>query len=162
MATYKIVLVGDGQSGKTTFVTQCLSGHFQPLYVSTLGVEVYPLHAKTNVGDTTLNFWDTAGQERYGGLRDGYYLQSHVGLIFADDPSNIPLWYSDLRKTCGNIPIFVVQSKRDSIKTNHVEDYCTRHGLPYLPVSAKDGNTCRDALLKLLKRLNPEVTWVSY
>lgn len=50
MATFKLVLVGDGGVGKTTFVKRHLTGEFEKKYVATLGVEVHPLTFHTNRG----------------------------------------------------------------------------------------------------------------
>ena len=72
---FKLVLVGDGGTGKTTFVKHHLTGEFEKKYVATLGVEVHPLVFHTNRGPIKFNVWDTAGQEKFGGLRDGYYIQ---------------------------------------------------------------------------------------
>lgn len=72
VAEYKLVLVGDGGVGKTTFVKRHLTGEFEKKYIATLGVEVHPMIFYTNHGPIRLNVWDTAGQEKLGGLRDGY------------------------------------------------------------------------------------------
>lgn len=69
---FKLILVGDGGVGKTTFVKRHLSGEFQKKYVATVGVEVHPLSFHTNFGPIIFQCWDTAGQEKFGGLRDGY------------------------------------------------------------------------------------------
>ena len=41
--TFKLILVGDGGTGKTTFVKRHLTGEFEKKYMATLGVEVHPL-----------------------------------------------------------------------------------------------------------------------
>ena len=60
---FKLILVGDGGVGKTTFVKRHLTGEFEKKYVATLGVEVHPLNFHTNRGAIKFNVWDTAGQE---------------------------------------------------------------------------------------------------
>lgn len=69
---FKLVIVGDGGVGKTTFVKRHLTGEFERRYIATVGVEVHPMIFYTNHGPIRFNVWDTAGQEKLGGLRDGY------------------------------------------------------------------------------------------
>ncbi len=74
--TYKIALVGSGNSGKTTWIKKLLTEHFEAKYVSTLGVEVHPVTIQTNKGSIKFNIWDCAGvdkrkqgRSRYGAKR---------------------------------------------------------------------------------------------
>eukprot|EP01083_Nonionella_stella_P019872 55165_1 len=68
----KLVLVGDGGVGKTTFVKRHKSGEFEKKYVATLGVEVNRLTFFTSLGAINFKCWDTAGHEKFAGLRDAY------------------------------------------------------------------------------------------
>lgn len=68
-AEFKVVLVGDGGVGKTTFVRRHQSGEFEKKYIATQGVEVSSITFYTTHGPIRLNLWDTAGQEKLGGLR---------------------------------------------------------------------------------------------
>lgn len=64
---FKLILVGDGGTGKTTFVKRHLTGEFERKYVATLGVDVHPLTFTTTHGPIIFDVWDTAGQEKFGG-----------------------------------------------------------------------------------------------
>ena len=70
--SFKIVVVGDGGVGKTTYIKRHLTGEFERRYIATIGVEVHPMAFYTNYGPVKFNVWDTAGQEKLSGLRDGY------------------------------------------------------------------------------------------
>ncbi|KAA6386284.1 MAG: putative GTP-binding nuclear protein RAN, partial [Streblomastix strix] len=59
--TFKLVLVGDGGVGKTTFVLRHRTGEFEKRYIATIGVDVRNLTLYTNRGPVTFCNWDTAG-----------------------------------------------------------------------------------------------------
>lgn len=93
--TFKVVLVGDGGVGKSTYLEKILTNNFQKKYVPTMGVEVHSLCFETNHGPIVFNCWDTAGQEKFSGLKGSYYalsdayIQSYFYNIFTLSYSNV-------------------------------------------------------------------------
>jgi len=159
---FKLVLIGDGGVGKTTFVKRHLTGEYEKKYIATVGVEVHPLTFFTSRGPLCFCVWDTAGQEKLSGLRDGYYIGGQCGIIMFDVTSrvtykNIPKWHRDLVRVCENIPIVLVGNKVD-IKDRKVKakqiTYHRRHNLQYFDVSAKSNYQFEKPFLWLAKRLS--------
>ncbi|KAF8975580.1 GTP-binding nuclear protein gsp1/Ran [Entomortierella lignicola] len=160
--TFKLVLVGDGGTGKTTFVKRHLTGEFEKKYIATLGVEVHPLKFTTNFGEINFNTWDTAGQEKFGGLRDGYYINGQCGIIMFDLTSritykNVPNWHRDLVRVCENIPIVLCGNKVD-IKERKVKpkaiDFHRKKSLQYYDISAKSNYNFEKPFLWLARKLS--------
>jgi len=160
-ATFKMVLCGDGGTGKTTFVKRHLTGEFEKKYVATLGVEVHPLGFTTNRGPIVFNVWDTAGQEKFGGLRDGYYIQGQCAIIMFDVTSritykNVPTWHKDLVRVCENIPIVLCGNKVD-IKDRKVKakaiTFHRKKNLQYYDISAKSNYNFEKPFLWLARKL---------
>jgi GTP-binding nuclear protein Ran len=158
---FKLVLVGDGGTGKTTFVKRHLSGEFEKKYIATVGVEVHPLLFHTNYGPIVYNVWDTAGQEKFGGLRDGYYVQGQCGIIMFDVTSritykNVPNWHRDLTRVCDNIPIVLCGNKVD-IKERKVKaksiTFHRKKNLQYYDISAKSNYNFEKPFVWLARKL---------
>ena len=54
--TCKLVVVGDGGVGKTTFVKRHKTGEFEKKYLATVGVEIHPMTFYTNHGPSNSKF----------------------------------------------------------------------------------------------------------
>lgn len=169
--TFKLVLVGDGGTGKTTFVKRHLSGEFEKKYIATIGVEVHPLTFHTNCGPIVFNVWDTAGQEKFGGLRDGYYIQGQCGIIMFDVTSritykNVPNWHRDLTRVCENIPIVLCGNKVDvkerKVKAKQIT-FHRKKNLQYYEISAKCNYNFEKPFIWLARKLtgNPNLELVA-
>ena len=61
IAEFKLVIVGDGGVGKTTFIKRHITGEFEKKYIATQGAEISSLLFFTNHGPIKFNIWDTAG-----------------------------------------------------------------------------------------------------
>jgi len=158
---FKLVLVGDGGTGKTTFVKRHRSGEFEKKYEPTIGVEVHPLDFQTSYGKIRFYVWDTAGQEKLGGLRDGYYIHGQCAIIMFDVTSrltykNVPVWHRDLTRVCERIPIVLCGNKVDvrnrQVKAKQVI-FHRKKNLQYYEISAKSNYQYEKPFLYLAKKL---------
>ncbi|KAG9061356.1 GTP-binding nuclear protein gsp1/Ran [Linnemannia hyalina] len=147
--TFKLVLVGDGGTGKTTFVKRHLTGEFEKKYIATLGVEVHPLSFTTNFGQIIFNTWDTGN------------INGQCGIIMFDLTSritykNVPNWHRDLVRVCENIPIVLCGNKVD-IKERKVKpkaiDFHRKKSLQYYDISAKSNYNFEKPFLWLARKL---------
>ncbi|XP_045147609.1 GTP-binding nuclear protein Ran-like [Echinops telfairi] len=111
---FKLELVGDVGTQKTTFVKHHLTGEFEK-YVATLGIEAHPLVVHPNREPFKFNVWDMAGQETFRGMRDGYYIRAQCAIITFDATSMvtykngpcIEVWFKNVKTN----PSFCVTTK---------------------------------------------------
>lgn len=166
MNTYKVVIVGNAATGKTSILNRYVFGKFHDNTPSTIGVEF--THKDTD-DDTKLTFWDTAGQERFQSLMSSYYRGAHA-IMFVYDVTNresflnLEKWwrehlaYGDPR----NCAAMLVGNKTDLqrvVDKKEATAWALGKGLTYSELSSKDGsnvNTTFDTLIHKLKQL-PQV-----
>jgi len=163
---FKIVLVGEGGVGKTTFVKRHKTGEFERRYVATQGAEVHSLKFSTSCGPVWFDLWDTAGQEKLSGLRDGYYIGAHAAILMFDVTarctySKLPGWWKDLSRVCDRIPMVVVGNKVDckdrKVKPKDII-FHRRKNLQYYDVSAKSNYNYEKPFLHILRALSGNPT----
>merc|ERR1712072_558003 len=170
MSDFKLVLIGDGGTGKTAFVKRHLTGEFEKKYEPTIGVEVHPLDFTTSRGQIRFYCWDTAGQEKFGGLRDGYYINGHAAIIMFDVTSrvtykNVPIWHRDLTRVCENIPIVLCGNKVDvkdrKVKPKHILFHRKKPNIQYYDISAKSNYNFEKPFLWIARKLcgTPNLTF---
>lgn len=159
ISTYKLLLVGDGSTGKTTFIKKHRIGQFDLNYNATMGVEIHSLKFHTNKGDVIFNCWDCAGQEKFSGLRSGYYIKTNAALVFFDLGSkltckNAVKWLKDIKKVCGDIPVVLCGNKSD-LKQNKVTATMIPSGQfdEYVELSTKTDSGIASPFLSILKLL---------
>jgi GTP-binding nuclear protein Ran len=159
--TFKVLLLGDGGIGKTTFVNKHIIGEFIQKYVPTIGAEVHPLKFYTTRGEIIFNVWDTAGLHKYGGLRAGYNHQAQCAIIMFDVTArvtyrNVLEWYKDLVRDCKNIPIVLCGNKIDrrdrDVKAKNIAFHRNKN-LKYYDISAKNNCNLEKPFLWLARRL---------
>ncbi|KAH0660842.1 hypothetical protein KY289_029590 [Solanum tuberosum] len=159
---FKLVIVGDGGTGKTTFLKRHLNGEFDRKYEPTISVEVHPLDFFTNYGKIRFNCWDTVGQENFGGVRDNYYIHGQCAIIMFDftvrlSYMNVPTWHRDLFRFCENVPFVLCGNKIDikhkQVKAKEINFYRRKKNWPYYEISAKSNYNLELPFLFLARKL---------
>ena len=113
---YKIIIVGDGGVGKTSFINHHLDNIFTPKYTPTKGKDIYSITFNTNYGNIIFNISDTGGKEKYNGLFNGYYEQVNGAIIMFDTKlsfRSVDKWIADIKNITGEIPISIYKTKSD-------------------------------------------------
>ena len=60
-----LILLGDGQIGKTSLTLRLTGNKFNDSILTTIGKESYIYAINMNGNDLKMKIWDTAGQERF-------------------------------------------------------------------------------------------------
>lgn len=161
MESYQITLIGDGGTGKSSWVKQHIHGYFEKKYVATLGVEVHPMIFETNYGKYQLNIWDTAGQEKFGGLRDGYYINSNAAIIFCSATSKISIdnvidWLVSYRRVREKAPVILLINKIDcdhKSSISKINELVNFLDIPTVMYSVKSRHNFGNEINKILELL---------
>lgn len=137
----KIVFIGNGGCGKTTYLNMLRTGNFERKYIPTMGVEVHPIRVD-GVDDLTFNCWDCAGQERFGGLQEEYYKGAHTILVCFTQSSklevkSIPGWIKMARDTCPEVKIILLGMKSDLPAIPGLLPIIRQTNLPFCSISTK-------------------------
>ena len=153
---HKILVVGEGNTGKTCLIRRYVHNIFQSTNKATIGVDFALKVLNQNNRSITLQIWDIAGQERYGQMTRVYY-QAAVGAMVVCDasrPDTMDLaikWKQDLdsKVFLGNtgrtIPCVLLVNKVDLLEggkcgksKDEMDAFCREHGfVGWFETSAK-------------------------
>eukprot|EP00048_Salpingoeca_helianthica_P021202 m.10927 g.10927 ORF g.10927 m.10927 type:complete len:239 (-) comp5698_c0_seq1:24-740(-) len=82
---FKVLVVGDVSTGKTSLLKRYVHGMFSTTYRATLGVDFAMRTVDCDDGvSITLQFWDIAGQERQRNMSHVYFKGARAALVVFD------------------------------------------------------------------------------
>lgn len=114
----KIVILGDGASGKTSLLNVFTRGYFPHVYEPTV-FENYVHDIFIDGQPVQLSLWDTAGQEEFDRLRSLSYSDTHtIMLCFSvdsrDSLENVQTkWVGEIADHCEGVKLVLVALKCD-------------------------------------------------
>ena len=82
--SYKIVMLGECGSGKSSIADKFVDDNFQSTQTSTIGVDFFNKIVEYNGNVFKIQIWDTAGQEKFYNLVCSYFRDCALGIIVFD------------------------------------------------------------------------------
>ena len=164
--TFKILLLGDQNVGKTSFMLRYCDNGFDGETVCTVGVDSKIKTINKNNKEIKLKIYDTAGQERFRSIVKNYY-KGADGILLLYDISNlssfesITNWIKSLRDAINldEISIFVIGNKCDVLQEERkVTEEMKRKleeeiGMKIIETSAKNNINIEEAFDSLVNNL---------
>ena len=141
-STFKIVLFGDSQTGKTTLAHRFLTNLFKGSISMTLGVDFLLKAIEMDGEKIKLQIWDFAGEERFRFLFPSY-IRGANGAIFMYDITNygslvhVEEWFEILEGEINyKLPLVFVGGKTD---LNHLKEVSTKKAMNIAKSKGADG-----------------------
>ncbi|KAG0172281.1 rab32, member RAS oncoprotein [Apophysomyces sp. BC1015] len=170
---YKILVVGDLGTGKTSIIRRYVHNIFSSNYKSTIGVDfalkVIQWSPEIIV---RLQLWDIAGQERFGNMTRVYYKEALGAFVVYDVTrtqtfEGVTKWKEDIDAKVslpgawggGHIPVVLLANKSDLIAEGHgqpvnvseMNRFCEDNGfVKWFETSAKDNTNIDEAARDLI------------
>ena len=173
--TFKIVLIGDMQVGKTSIRERYMGEGFPTHYMPTLGADFSIKDIDLETAKIRWMIWDLAGHHTFSVVRERYYYGA-VGALVVYDITNkesfdhIPLWIDEFWKNSFNnkkFPILLIGNKIDlewkrKVMEEQIAEYleklnqeCHSYGfhVDHIYTSAKNNININDAFKKFAQIL---------
>ena len=147
---FKIILVGEANSGKTTLVNLFCDNSYRDYYDPTIGVEFMSTMINESEKNIKLQFWDTAGQQIFAPIIKQYY-KNIAGMFYVIDLTNrtsirkIDYWLNEYRRNKSeNSPAYIVvignkcESNKRVISEKEITEIFKDKNIFYIETSALD------------------------
>jgi len=167
---YKILLLGDCSSGKTSLIYRLTYNNFLEYYVSTIGIDFNIKSLVVNDKKVKLQIWDSCGQERFNALTRSYYRNSDAFIICYDISSyksfeDAKFWINELEKHVIDRQVIkiLVGTKSDldesrNIKYDDGKKYADSLGIKFIETSSKNNTNIKELFHNLSSELLEKIT----
>ena len=163
---FKVVLIGDAYSGKTTFVNRICDNRLDRHYAPTIGVEFNSTFIKYKDYIVKIQFWDTAGDKCYAPILKTYY-KNIIGLYLVIDLTSkkcmktLDYWFNEINDNKNkedSFKIIVIGNKADSknrfVSKQEILNKLKHRHVEYVEVSAlNDDDTVKDINYNMIESI---------
>jgi small GTP-binding protein len=160
-STYKIVVVGEYQTGKTSIIRRFAENKFSLSTQATVGVDFKSRVVEIDGLRIMLQIWDTAGQERFRTITRLHF-RGALGIILVYDVTNmesftqLDYWVKRIQEQRRDETMVVLGNKSDLSEKRQVQESTaqalTRElGIRQWETSALDNVNINEAIVQLAK-----------
>jgi Ras-related protein Rab-33B len=147
--TFKVIIIGDANVGKTCLSFRFCNGRFPVKTEATIGVDFRERSITIDGELLKIQLWDTAGQERFRQSMIAHYYRNVHAVVFVYDMTksatfrNIARWIDECKAhSVSNVPMVLVGNKCDmneqvQINVNEAQKFADHNDMPLFETSAK-------------------------
>ena len=161
----KILLLGNGSVGKTSLINRYLKNVYNPVYLTTIGIDQSIKYISVNNKHIKLSIWDTAGQEQFRTIAKSFYNKTDAVILCFDltekeSLDSISYWIDQLcnKIELNKIGIVLVGTKLDLTDFEKVEGiseevnkYIEKYNIKYFKTSSLSGTNVKEVFNYLVK-----------
>lgn len=154
---FKVSLIGDSGTGKTSVLIRLTENTFKENTSSTIGVDFKILSVKYHSKLAKIQIWDTCGSERFKSLTTSFIKTCAVFILVFDLTNrksfeNLSYWLNLILDNTSPKVMCLVGNKSDLIdETNKnlvdpelISSFCDKYGMKYIQTSAKENTNIED------------------
>ena len=138
----KVLIVGHGESGKTSLLKRILGREFDPHEHQTYGIEIHQKQIEYIDREIKANFWDFGGQKIMHSTHQFFFTERSFYLLVLDGRAeeDAEYWLKHIESFGGDSPIIVLLNKIDQnpsfdVDRKHLKDKYNIKG--FYPISCE-------------------------
>ena len=160
--TFKILLVGDSEVGKTSFILRFCEDTFKEDSLATIGLDTKTKFLKRNDKKIQLIIWDTAGQERFKSLAKNIFKGAQgILLMYSIDKKSsfkaIKDWLNSIKERTDikKVGLLIIGNKCDlpeekrEVDQEMVDTFKEKEKIDIIEGSAKNNINVNEAFILL-------------
>ncbi|XP_024877640.1 SH3 domain-containing kinase-binding protein 1-like [Temnothorax curvispinosus] len=166
-ATYKVLVLGDSNVGKTCIVHRYCDERYYDTYISTIGIDFKQKIINLDGTPIKLQIWDTAGQERFRTLTTAYY-RGAMGILLMYDVTSLEsfnhlsYWLRNIQENASPDVVKVLAANKCDATANRAveaergQKIAENFDMPFFEVSCKENINIEEAFLTLARRIREQ------
>ncbi len=165
---FKMALIGDSDTGKSSILTRFTDNYFQEDTSSTIGVDFKIVSMKIgNNIKAKMQIWDTCGSERFKSLTASFIKSCPAFLLVFDitkykSLKNLDNWINIIKTNTNPRLLCLVGNKSDmgdkrKVSFEEAVEYAEKNNVKYIECSAKENKNVDEIFINVARTLYGEI-----